>query len=183
MNELKNWFYLLLLKTPFFRKHRNYCYEKLGVTFVKEEPYSPPIIEKGIKIKGEFSNVVLHNACSMYYGTLLVARDKIEIGCNTAIAYGVTINTSANPDPHNLLFKKYGRTHAPVIIGNNCWICANVTILQGVTIGECCVIGAGAVVTEDIPPYSLAVGIPAKVVKTFHDLEEIVKWNSNLEEK
>lgn len=112
---------------------------------------------------------------------MLVANDKIEIGSNTAIAYGVTIITSANPDPHNLLFKKYGRTHSPVIIGNNCWICANVTILQGVSIGECCVVGAGAVVTEDIPPYSLAVGIPAKVVKTFKDLEELKEWNSKIE--
>lgn len=123
----------------------------------------------------------MHNACSIYYGALLVAYDKIEIGCNTAIAYGVTIITSANPDPHNLLFKKYGRTHSPVIIGKNCWICANATILQGVSIGECSVVGAGAVVTEDIPPYSLAVGIPAKVVKTFQDLKEITELHSKIE--
>ena len=181
MNEVKRWFCQFLLKTPFTRKHRNYWWERLGVTFVKEEPYTPPIIDNSIKIKGDFRNVVLHNACSIYYGTLLVANDIIEIGRNTAIAYGVTIITSANPDPHNLLFKKYGRTHSPVIIGNNCWICANVTILQGVIIGECCVVGAGAVVTEDIPPYSLAVGIPAKVVKTFKDLEELKEWNSIIE--
>lgn len=181
MNEVKRWLYQFLLKIPFAKRHRNFWWEKLGVTFVKEQPYSPPIIDKNTKIKGDFRNVVLHNACSIYYGALLVANDKIEIGSNTAIAYGVTIITSANPDPHNLLFKKYGRTHSPVIIGNNCWICANVTILQGVSIGECCVVGAGAVVTEDIPPYSLAVGIPAKVVNTFHDLEEIKKMRSIIE--
>lgn len=181
MDKVKRRFCQFLLKTPFAKRHRDYLWEKLGVTFVKEEPYSPPIIDNSIKIKGDFRNVVLHNACSIYYGALLVAYDKIEIGCNTAIAYGVTIITSANPDPHNLLFKKYGRTHSPVVVGNNCWICANVTILQGVSIGECSVVGAGAVVTEDIPPYSLAVGIPAKVVKTFQDLEEMVKWHSKIQ--
>ena len=62
MNEVKKWFYLFLLKTPFVKRLRNYCYEKLGVTFVREEPYSPPIIERGIKIKGEFSNNGVYNA-------------------------------------------------------------------------------------------------------------------------
>lgn len=53
----------------------------------------------------------------------------------------------------------------PVKIGNDCWIGRRVIILPGVTIGDGCVIGAGAVVAKDIPPYSIAVGVPAKVVK------------------
>jgi acetyltransferase-like isoleucine patch superfamily enzyme len=54
---------------------------------------------------------------------------------------------------------------APVIIGDYAWISLNVTILRGVTIGEGAIIGANAVVTKDIPPYTLAIGNPAKVVK------------------
>lgn len=55
MNEVKRRFCQLLLKTPFAKKHRNRncLLEKLGVTFVKEEPYSPPIIDSSIKIKGD----------------------------------------------------------------------------------------------------------------------------------
>ena len=53
----------------------------------------------------------------------------------------------------------------PVTIGNDVWIGSRVTILPGVTIGDGCVIGAGAVVAKDIPPYSVAVGNPARVVK------------------
>ena len=53
----------------------------------------------------------------------------------------------------------------PVTIGNDVWIGGNVTVLPGVTIGDRAVIGAGSVVTEDIPADSVAVGAPAKVVK------------------
>jgi acetyltransferase-like isoleucine patch superfamily enzyme len=52
-----------------------------------------------------------------------------------------------------------------VSIGNGAWVGARVTILAGVTIGEYAVIGAGAVVTRDVPPRCLAAGVPAKVLK------------------
>jgi len=51
------------------------------------------------------------------------------------------------------------------VIGNDVFIGANVTVLDGVKIGDGAVVGAGAVVTKDIPPYAVAVGVPAKVVK------------------
>ncbi|MBN1672979.1 MAG: hypothetical protein JXR37_18180 [Kiritimatiellae bacterium] len=57
-------------------------------------------------------------------------------------------------------------TKGPLTIGPNCWLGARVTVLDAANIGERCVIGAGAVVTKPIPPDSVAVGIPAKVVKT-----------------
>jgi acetyltransferase-like isoleucine patch superfamily enzyme len=53
-----------------------------------------------------------------------------------------------------------------VIIGDDCWIGANVTLLAGVTIGSGCSIGAGSVVKRDIPPYSIAVGSPARVIRS-----------------
>ena len=53
----------------------------------------------------------------------------------------------------------------PVHIGNDVWIGDRVTIMPGVHIGDGCVIGAGAVVTRDIPPYSIAAGVPAKVLR------------------
>ena len=62
-----------------------------------------------------------------------------------------------------------------VFIGNDVWIGADVTIMDGVTIGDGAIIGAGAVVTNDIPPYAIAVGVPAKVVK-YRFAEEDIKW-------
>jgi maltose O-acetyltransferase len=53
----------------------------------------------------------------------------------------------------------------PVHIGNDCWLCANVIVLPGVTIGDGCVIGAGSVVTRSIPPRSFAAGNPCRVVR------------------
>ena len=61
--------------------------------------------------------------------------------------------------PYDIEFGK------PVTIGNDCWIASNVVICAGVTIGENCVIGAGSVVTRDIPPNSLAAGNPCRVIR------------------
>lgn len=60
----------------------------------------------------------------------------------------------------------------PIIIDDNVWIGEMVCILGNVHIGKGSVIGAGTVVTKDIPEYSLAVGVPAKVIKTFSDMKE-----------
>ncbi len=63
----------------------------------------------------------------------------------------------------------------PVNIGDGCWICANVTILPGVTIGDNCVIGAGSVVTRSIPANSLAVGNPCRVVRRLSEADSLAR--------
>ncbi|MEI6947133.1 acyltransferase [Paraflavisolibacter sp. H34] len=60
-------------------------------------------------------------------------------------------------------------TTAPITIEDNCWIGANAVITAGVTIGRHSVVAAGAVVTKSIPPYSVAVGNPARVIKKYND--------------
>lgn len=61
--------------------------------------------------------------------------------------------------------QKLGLSRDGIEIGDNCWLGTGVKILDGVTIGRDCVIGAGSVVTKSIPPFSVAVGVPAKVIK------------------
>jgi len=61
-----------------------------------------------------------------------------------------------------------------VILKKGCYIGAQTVILPGVTIGECAIIAAGAVVTKDVPPYSLVAGVPAKVIKKYNE-NEIIK--------
>jgi len=68
---------------------------------------------------------------------------------------------------------EYGK---PITIGDNCWLAANVTVCPGVTIGNGCVIGAGAVVTHDVPDNSLALGVPAKVVKTITETDRLANY-------
>ena len=62
-----------------------------------------------------------------------------------------------------------------VRIGENTWICTGALILPGVTVGKNCVVGAGAVVTEDIPDFTLALGVPAKPVRVLEKIYEIPK--------
>lgn len=87
---------------------------------------------------------------------------RIEIGKNVAISENVVIRDSDN---HQITSHQHNPT-AEIIIKDNVWIGMNVIILKGVTIGEGSIIGAGSIVTKDIPPYSIAVGSPAKVIKS-----------------
>ena len=103
-------------------------------------------------------------------GVFLLAKDTISIGRNSTLAYQVTILTSANPHgPHNMLSAIYPAMTAPVMIQNDVWIGARAVILPGVTIGQCSVVAAGAVVTKDVPPFTLVAGVPAKPVKVFNE--------------
>ena len=77
---------------------------------------------------------------------------------------------SCHPENHNFknpdkLIRLQGVSRKGIRIGNNCWIGSKVTILDGVTIGDNCVIAAGAVVNKDMPPNSVIGGVPAKVIK------------------
>jgi len=77
--------------------------------------------------------------------------------------------------------------HKPVNIGNDVWIGANCLIMDGVAIGNGAVIGAGSVVTKDVPPYAVIGGVPAKLIKMRFDSEQIALleafkwWDKGLE--
>ena len=98
------------------------------------------------------------------FGWTVLDEAYVTIGDDCFIGPNVGIYTachSTDPTERNSR-KEWAR---PVTIGNNCWIGGDVTILPGVTIGDNCTIGAGSVVAKDIPPCSVAVGNPAKVIK------------------
>ena len=99
-------------------------------------------------------------------GVFITARDKITIGNDVLIGPYTTMNSGNHKfsDP-NRMIRKQGYETRPITIGNNVWIAANVTILPGITIGDGAIIGAGAVVNKSIPPFAIAVGIPAKVIR------------------
>lgn len=91
----------------------------------------------------------------------------VEIGDQTLVSMHATILSSN----HGTAGRDREIRHQPDIllptkIGRDCWIGANAVILGGVTIGDGSVVGAGAVVTKDLPAYSVAMGVPAKVVRT-----------------
>ncbi|MBD2139793.1 acyltransferase [Anabaena sp. FACHB-1237] len=95
---------------------------------------------------------------------------NVKIGKNCMIAShcGIYANNHVFTDV-SLPIKDQGVTRQGIIIEDNCWLGHAVTVLDGVTIGQGSIIGAGAVVKKNIPPYSIAVGVPAKVIKTRTD--------------
>ncbi len=101
---------------------------------------------------------------------LLDGTGGLEIGDGCSISSGVHIYTHSVQEWVVSEGKK-PRTRSPVKIGDYVAIGANTTVLPGVTIGHHSIIGAGSVVTQDIPPNSTAVGIPAKVIKKREEAE------------
>lgn len=96
-----------------------------------------------------------------------LSGDKIKIGrsCLIASQSGLYASNHVFQDPSKTI-KEQGFIYKGIVIEDDCWIGNGVRVLDGVTIGHGSVIGAGAVVTKDIPPYSIAVGVPAKVIDT-----------------
>ncbi|WP_043891391.1 sugar O-acetyltransferase [Paenibacillus sp. Aloe-11] len=106
---------------------------------------------------------------------------KIKIGNNTLFGPNVTIATPIHPfiasERKQMINQKGEVKHLcyakPVTIGNNVWLAANVTVCGGVTIGDNCVIGAGSVVTRDIPANSFAAGVPCKVIRPITEADSM----------
>lgn len=95
---------------------------------------------------------------------------KITVGRAVMFGANVTIATVGHPVKPDM--RQYMYTD-PVVIGDNCWIGASVTICPGVTIGENTVIGAGSVVTKDIPANVIAVGNPCRVLREINEQDDI----------
>ncbi|MCP5136685.1 MAG: acyltransferase [Gammaproteobacteria bacterium] len=97
---------------------------------------------------------------------LIYGNGGVDIGNNVLIAAHSSINTvSHHADRTDIPINNQGIYTDPVVIEDDVWLGLNVSVLQGVRIGKGSIIGAGAVVNKDIPPYSIAVGIPARVIR------------------
>lgn len=136
------------------------------------------IDQRGLILQGETN---LHIGKHVYIGpnaTILCKYTNVFIHDNVVIGPHLTIIENDHE------FRKIGSyiidsglvntVENEITIFSDVWIGANVTILKGVTIGRGSVIGAGAIVTKSIPPYSVAVGIPARIIKKRFSEEEII---------
>ena len=88
------------------------------------------------------------------------------IGSHVNLAQGITVTAlNHNFNNNEQRIDEQGINTSPIVIGDDVWIGANAVILPGVTIGRHCVVAAGAVVTKDVPDYTVVAGVPAKVIK------------------
>ena len=110
------------------------------------------------------NNVKINARCHIGAINRIEVKDDVLMGSNVMImdhAHGC--NSVQEKDIHPAERDLYSK--GPIVIGEKVWICENAVILGGVTIGDGAVIGANAVVTKDVPPYTIVGGSPAKVVK------------------
>jgi len=99
-------------------------------------------------------------------GVMLASQELLEIGEHCMLANGCFV-TDANhryDDPSKPVPWQGFDSKGPTRIGANCWLGAHVVVTSGVTIGERCVVGANSVVTHDLEAFSIAAGLPARVI-------------------
>jgi acetyltransferase-like isoleucine patch superfamily enzyme len=173
---------------------RNFYYRSLGV---KINGY---IWLREIEIPRNYRDIEIEDNCALDRGVTLLCsgelltHPKIFIGANTYINRHTFIDAILSlkigrdcaigpncylTDHDHGLDPNFPPLKQPMvaqetIIGDRVWLGANVTVLKGVTIGNDAVIGAGSVVTKDIPDGSIAVGVPAKVIKIRNQRNQLV---------
>jgi len=121
-------------------------------------------LSSGAEIICRGGKLYIGNNVHIGKGVIIVCVDKIEIDDDTLIAEYVVIRDqdhASNTRP----IRNSGFISTPIIIGKDCWLGAKSTVLRGSIINVGSIIGAHSLVRGEIPPYSIAVGCPAKVIK------------------
>ncbi|MEO1390543.1 MAG: DapH/DapD/GlmU-related protein [Cyanobacteria bacterium J06634_6] len=191
---------LLRLKKGLTSRWHNFYYKALGV---RVQGYA---WLGRIEIPRNFSDIELAAGCSLDNGVVLLCSGeqtgsaKIHIGTSTYINRNVVIDASRSiqigmqcgigpgcyiTDHDHGMQADIPPLEQPLIteptrIENRAWLGANVTVLKGITIGEDVVIGAGSVVTKDVPAGAIAVGVPAKIIKFKPGFSALVSAGSSL---
>lgn len=140
------------------------------------EVFAPFYCEYGV-------NIHVGQNCFVNYKSVFLDVAPITLGNNVLIGPNVTLATPNHPFlaeerafadyPDGCHELEYAQ---PITIGDHCWLCSGVTVCGGVTIGAGSIIAAGAVVTRDIPPHSIAAGVPAKVLRQISESDRIHVW-------
>jgi acetyltransferase-like isoleucine patch superfamily enzyme len=127
------------------------------------------VFEPGVWITAPAqARVRIGSGCFLNLGVMVASMALVEIGDHCMFANGCFISDAAHrfDDPELPVPWQGFTTKGPTRVGDNVWCGAGVVITSGVTVGRRSVIGANSVVTQDIPPYSIAAGAPARVIRS-----------------
>jgi acetyltransferase-like isoleucine patch superfamily enzyme len=125
------------------------------------------LLEPHVWLTADTGRIRIGGGCFLNIGVMVAAVELVEIGDHCMFANGCFVTDGAHrfDDPETPVPWQGFTSKGPTRVGDNVWCGANVVITSGVTIGERCVIGANSVVTRDLAPFSIAVGVPAKVLR------------------
>lgn len=132
------------------------------------------------------SNVYLHGNNGLKYAVVLSGRGKVVFKKNSGASYGLKISTGNHARIVGIPYRCIKEEMKPegydgdVIVEEDVWMGFNVTLLSGITIGRGATIAAGAVVSKSIPPYCVAAGVPAKFVKFYWSIDQIIQHEEKL---
>lgn len=124
------------------------------------------VVEDYCTLNNAVGDIYIGNHTRIGMGNTIIG--PVKIGDKVNLAQNIVISgLNHNFQDASIPISDQGVTTSPVIIDNDVWVGANSVILPGVSIGKHSVIGAGSIVTKDIPAYSVAIGNPAQIVKKF----------------
>ena len=158
--KLRNMLKRLIKKSGCYSIVKRFCffYKALNYWFVNHGVANCPF--ESIRHIHDKCKIEIGNNCVINRRCYLDGRMGVVIGNNVNVSFGTVLLTLQH-DPHCPNFSCSG---GPIVIKDNVWIGVNAIILPGVCLGEGAVIGAGAVVTKDVPPYTIVGGVPAKKI-------------------
>jgi acetyltransferase-like isoleucine patch superfamily enzyme len=124
-------------------------------------------IEDFSAINNGVGNVIIGNRTKIGLSNTIIG--PVIIGNDIRLAQNITLSgLNHNYEDINLPIHVQGVSTATIIVEDDCWIGANVVVVAGVTIGKHSIVAAGSIVTKNIPPFSVAVGNPARIIKQYN---------------
>lgn len=125
------------------------------------------------------TNLRCGNRVFINFNATILAQAPITLGDDVMIGPNCSLITVGHPVADHRMRRGGWEQAKPISIGENTWLGANVTVLPGVSIGKQCVVGAGTLVTRDIPDNSLVLGSPGTVVRTLDDSQPLERTQLN----
>jgi maltose O-acetyltransferase len=121
---------------------------------------------------GGYHNLRIGDGCHLGQGVFLDLMDQIEMGDRVTVSMGVMILTHTDVGRSPLRQGALPPTRAPVTIESGAYLGARAILLQGVTVGTCAVVAAGAVVVDDVPAGAVVAGVPARPIKSTRPVDQ-----------
>ena len=122
--------------------------------------------EPGVWLTSESGRITIGGGALLNLNVMVAALERVEIGAHCMLANGCLITDADHrfDDPDTPVPWQGFTSDGPTVLGDNVWLGAHAVVTSGVTIGRRSVIGAGSVVTRDVPEFSVAAGVPARVI-------------------